>query len=234
MKAKSEEKKKARSMRRRGYSVKEIAEILAVAKSSVSVWVRGQEISTEGRSRLAERNKIGRSKVGDPPRNEKWIQECARKRQEWREEGKRVAALGHPLHVMACSLYWGEGAKSKWTTSICNSDVHILKSFLKFLRVYFEIDERDLTFRVFSYTDIKKEDQIIEYWTDELGLDRSMMKKSYFNPGKYKSKGNSPKLFAKSAYGTCYITIRKSTHVIQHIYGALEFYSGADVFKRLY
>lgn len=234
MKKKTEEKEKAKVMRRRGYSVNEISKVLKVSKSSVSVWVKEEKLTLEGFSRLSKRSVLGRVKFGDPPRNASWIEKCKEKRIKWREEGKVAASLADPLHVMACSLYWGEGVKSRTDASICNSDVNLLKIFMEFLDRYFGIGPKDVSFRIFSYTDIKSKEEIVDYWTSSLGLLKSEMKKSNFSPQKYKSKGNSASLFAKSAYGTCYISIKKSTRVIQHIYGALEFYSGVQVFKRLY
>jgi hypothetical protein len=233
MRAKTEDQKKARSMRKRGYSVKEIAKTLNVSVSSASTWVRETKITREGKRRLEERRDLSKFETGHL-RNAEWVKGCAAKRLRWREEGKVAAIKGDPLHVMACSLYWGEGSKSKTDACICNSDVHVLKIFLDFLRIYFEIGEEGVSFKIFSYTDVKSEKEIIEYWVKSLGLDKSKMRKSCFNPGKYESKGKSVKTFAKSAYGTCYLRINCSTRVVQHIYGALEFYVKSPVFSRLY
>ena len=55
MKAKTKEKEEARALRRDGSSIKEIAESLNVAQSSVSVWVRDIKLSHDQEKTLKER-----------------------------------------------------------------------------------------------------------------------------------------------------------------------------------
>jgi hypothetical protein len=59
MQAKRREKRLARKLRAQGYSLRQIADCLAVAKSSVSLWVRDVDLTVEQKNRLRERELAG-------------------------------------------------------------------------------------------------------------------------------------------------------------------------------
>jgi len=52
---KLEEKQKAIALRKEGYSIKEIARILPVSKSSASIWVKEVILNSQAKKRLLTR-----------------------------------------------------------------------------------------------------------------------------------------------------------------------------------
>ena len=56
-------KEKAQALRKKGFSISEIAYALTVAKSSVSLWVREIKLSSPARERLERRSTNGRRKA---------------------------------------------------------------------------------------------------------------------------------------------------------------------------
>ncbi len=61
MKLKIDEKLRAIRLREKGYSLGEIVEIIEVAKSTVSVWVRNVPLTKIARDRLLTKYHLGRS-----------------------------------------------------------------------------------------------------------------------------------------------------------------------------
>src|SRR6058998_884808 len=101
---KTRERERARSMRReQGRSIKEIAGLLGVSKSSVSLWVRDIELSDEqhaalqARNGLHERQRIARASMAANAR--------ARRAAAQEEGGRRARSLGR-RYVGGCMLYW--------------------------------------------------------------------------------------------------------------------------------
>lgn len=76
-------------------------------------------------------------------------------------------------------LYWAEGGKSKNRLDFTNSDIYMLKLFLKFLReCYFVKDEEISIYLNFYINDNKtKEKEIKDYWLKQLKLPETCLKK---------------------------------------------------------
>lgn len=212
------DQQKAIELRHEGKSIKEIEAILNCARSSVSRWVKDVALTTEQKEELARRNPAyNRLCKGADTNSKKW----AVLREQYKANGFLVAKNMEPLHIAACMLYWAEGAKCQNQARIINSDPRIISLFIAFVRKYFGTSDDLMSIRLNCYTDIHTLEEIENYWLKETGLPRVCLRKgtlNYFSPySKKKRKG-------KCEYGTCSLSIMKSTKVIQHIYGAVEFY----------
>lgn len=221
---KLEEKIKARELRSQGLSIKEIKTILNVSSASVSSWVKDIKLTKEQIDNLKQRNPvINGQMLGAKIRKE----QSRKKRLEYQIKGKEKAKQGNLLHQAGCMLYWAEGAKHKNTCSIVNTDANMLKFFLKFLREQFNLKNDDFVIRINYYTNngLTKEN-IEEYWLSTLDLQRSAIRKGQEN-NRPKSAINKTR-FNVHPYGMCCIAVKRSTHIIQHIYGAIQEYAGFD------
>jgi transcriptional regulator with XRE-family HTH domain len=135
------EQRDARRLRQQeGMLIRDIASILGVAKSSVSLWVRDIELS-------AQQNDILR--LANPALNGqlKGQATCSRRarteRRAAQEQGRLQAKSGDELHRMGCMLYWAEGSKSRNAVQVVNSDPNMLKLFVRFLlECYGVVSER--------------------------------------------------------------------------------------------
>ena len=128
---KIQSKEKAIEMRGRGFSIPFIATALNVSKSSVSIWVRDIALTEKQRSALSERCRVAGNSNGEK------VSEIARnKRRAWQENGRKLAKEMEVDFIAGCMLYWGEGSKTKNSVQLVNSDINLLRVFLRFLHKY--------------------------------------------------------------------------------------------------
>jgi hypothetical protein len=218
---KTEQRELARSLRREGRSVKEIARMVGVSLSSVSLWVRDVELTPEARAALHDRN---------PTRNGEIVRaanlERARARRTvWQDAGREHARRGDPLHQIGCMLYWAEGAKSRTSVQFCNSDPAMVALFVEFLQSCYDAPVEAIGLRAHLYADHDAEQKRIEeFWLDVARLPRACLRRSTVNRVSRSSKG---KRVGRLPYGTCRITLHRAV-VVQSIFGAIQEYGGFE------
>ena len=132
---KAAEKEQARQLRAAGYSIKDIGDLLRVARSSVSCWVRDIQLSPEQVAGLNRRIAASRQKFS-------YLSRChgantnrvdAEKRHgRFRQAGYERARADERFRLL-CALYWGEGRKTKKLFGVSNSDPELLKGILGWL-----------------------------------------------------------------------------------------------------
>jgi len=123
-------------------------------------------------------------------------------------------------------LYWAEGAKERNMVTFANSDVAMMRFFVSFLRDCFGVDSSEFRLRLNVYTNNGMTlRQIEDYWLKALGLPRTALRGHSLNSYPTSSSGKKRK---KLPYGVCFVTVAKSTHILQHIYGAIQEYAGFE------
>ena len=123
-------------------------------------------------------------------------------------------------------LYWAEGAKGRNTVHFANSDPAMMETFVRFLRHCFGLTSDDLTFSLNVYTNNGLSiEEIEDHWIALLGLSRRCARKHVLNHYPTSSSG---KRRDKLRYGVCTVKVKSSTGYLQHIYGAIQEYSGID------
>jgi transcriptional regulator with XRE-family HTH domain len=215
---KLKQKKQARELRKqKGLSIKEIAKRLGVAKSSVSRWVRDIKLTRRQHNKL--RKNVRRASDSNI---EKWKEIRA----THQENGRRKAREKNLLHSIGCMLYWAEGWKRNNVNDVAfsNSDVQMLRLFIKFLRECFGVATERILIAINCYTDVYSKDEIERYWISKLGLNRSCLRKTMINKKSSHSKGKRSKMLE---YGTCKIMVH-DVRIIQSIYGAIQEYGGFE------
>jgi hypothetical protein len=134
MRAKAEERAKARELRAAGEPYKRIAAQLGVSVNSAYRWTRDIELTDEQK----QRNQTGPRGPQNPlhiaRRAEAWRRMHRERRRTYQEEGRQRARRREPLHMAGCMLYWAEGSKQRNTLTFANSDVEMVRFFLVFLR----------------------------------------------------------------------------------------------------
>jgi len=221
---KTVERTQARKLRReRGLSVKQIARLVGVAPSSVSVWVRDVPLTREQLEALRQMNPAYNRQLRGANGN---AERGRARRLSYQEEGRVKARLGDASHVAGVMLYWGEGDKwSKNSARLSNSDPDLLRLFVEFLRTHFDIPDEKLRVTCHLFADhIERQGEIEQFWLDLLGLPRSCLCKSHVNVySKYSQKKRQNKL----PYGTARVCVN-STRVVQDIYGSIQEYGGFE------
>jgi hypothetical protein len=215
------EREEARRLREDGMPIKRIASALGVFH-----WTRDIELAAEQRLQ----NLRGPLGPQDPERVKKrattWRLRCQRKRLEYQREGRTRARERDALHIAGCMLYWAEGSKSRNTVRFANSDPSMVKFFCHFLRVSLGVKSGEITVRLNVYTGNGLSLRSIEdHWLKTLSLSRSALRGHTLNHTPTSSSGKKTN---RLPYGVCSITVLKSTHLVQHIYGAIQEYAGFD------
>jgi hypothetical protein len=212
------EKGIARSLRaQHGTPVKELAQLLGVSPGTISLWVRDIEISLEQRRRNESR--AGRV------RGDAWRDLNREKRRLYQEDGRRRARLREPTHLAGCMLYWAEGSKGRNSVVLTNSDPHMLGFFARFLRGTMGVEDADLAIRLNVYLGNGLSlEEIESYWLEVLRLPRTSLRKHSINHFPTSSSGKKRTL----PYGVCTLRVRRSTRLVQHIYGAIQEYAGFE------
>lgn len=129
-------------------SVSEIAKVMNLSETGVNYWFKKFDIPKRS---ISEAVYIKHNPKGDPftfvlPNN---------------KEDAKLFGLG-------IGLYWGEGTKAdKGSVRLGNSDPAIMRTFIKFLITFFNIDKSDLRFHLHTFTDIDL-GEAKSYWQKEL------------------------------------------------------------------
>lgn len=228
MKGRYSDQLKARALRKRGYLLSEICEKLDVSKSSVSVWVRDVELSVSGEKRISKKKLETKNFERLNSGREEWSSHCRSLREQWREEGRLAALKNDPLHIMGCMLYWAEGAKDRCNLVLANSDVAMVKKFVRFLKETFNVSGEDFSIRISVYLNYLSMDEVVQYWRVGADLKEATTQRHNIDPyNKNKVRIEERKnRINKLPYGVCAVRLKKSTRALQHIYGALEVYAG--------
>jgi len=221
---KTMEREWARDLRRhRAMSVKEIARIVGVPRSSVSLWVRDVPLTAGQLESLRLRNPAYNRQLRGANRNaERWRE----RRRAYQEEGRELARRGSWLVVAGVMLYWAEGDKCcRHAARISNADPEVLKLFMRFLRECLEVPEQRVRATCYLFADhLERQYEIEQFWLDEFGLPQSQLCKSMVN---VYSKYSQKKRRGLLPYGTTKVTVH-SVRVVQSIYGAIQEHGGFE------
>ncbi len=165
---KLEAQEKARALRAQNRTLADIAEILGVARSSVSVWVRDVPFTPSPR------------RYG--PQRREHPQHVARLREIEACDAvgvERIGQLSDAAFLAAgVALYAGEGSKTDGEVNFANSDPAMVQFFCAWLRRFFAIDEQRLRVRVYLHQGLDL-DAAEEHWSVVTGIPRTQFRKPY-------------------------------------------------------
>lgn len=123
-------------------------------------------------------------------------------------------------------LYWAEGSKERNSVILANSDSGMVRFFSRFLRTCFDVGPDDFTVRLNVYTSNGLSIRAIEeYWLELLELPRACLRKHSLNHFPTSSSGLKKN---RLPYGVCTLRVKKSTRIVQHIFGAIQEYGGFE------
>ena len=200
-----------------GRSVKEIAKLVGVSQSSVSIWVRDIVLEEPLREALVERARNRRNRA----RSEYF----RARRLAFQEDGRILARTGDPVHASGCMLYRAEGSKSRNAVQFVNSDPAMVEFFGKFLRDFYEVHDDVFRIDCNLFADhLHRQQEIEQFWLDTLELPTTCLRKSTVN---VYSKHSKKKRRNRLPYGTVRVCVH-STRVVQSIYGSIQEYGGFE------
>lgn len=218
--AKSKEKLEARKLRRSGESIKVIAKKINASVGSVSSWCRDIDLVQEQVNRLKDR--VINSSYGKRLAYINKIKLLTNSKiNNLKQEGiKEIGKLNkREIFLIGTALYWGEGFKKDHQVGLASSDIGIAKFYLKWLKICFNLKNKDLILRVTLNSSYKnKVKEIEEFWSKELKIPIDQFSKPFFQKTIWKKEYEN-----KDQYkGVIRIKVRKSIDLLRKIYGYIE------------
>lgn len=214
---KYEQKNQVIELRRQGMSLRDIAKVVRVSRSSISKWTRDIELTPEQVEYLNSRNAAnGYQTLGGQRMKEKHLN----LRLKWREEGKKLVPpiTSDHLFIIGCMLFWAEGSKERTSLRFCNSDVGMMQLWMRFLRECFNLTNEEISVTIHCHTIASEEIRGIEnYWLEKLSLPIDSLRKTYSVVNHPRSKEYRKN---KHPFGVCRISVHK-TEITQKIFGAI-------------
>lgn len=174
-------KEEAISLRKRGYSIKEVADNFKIAKSTSSLWLRDISLNKKAKERLARRKLLSNYKT-----SLRWQIKRKEEKEMFRKKAleffNKLKKNKRQNKVYCALLFWCEGSKRvKEGLRLINSDPLLIKTFISLLRKSFEINERK--FRVglhlHQYHNEKKQK---EYWSKITKIPKKQFIRVYWKP----------------------------------------------------
>jgi len=218
--AKSLLKIKARKLRKRGESIKDIAKKLKVSKSTVSLWVRDIILSIEQLEKLRKKALLGaeRGRLKGALKQKK-------ARLDNIEKNKKLGIKiinklnKRELLIAGVALYWGEGSRKSQGVSFCNADPNLINFMIKWLVECFGVRKEDLALNV-NINEIHKdrEEIVRKYWSEITNIPLVQFRKTSFKKAKNK------KIYENfdEHYGTLVVKVLKPSRFYYKIMGLIE------------
>ncbi|EKD80470.1 MAG: hypothetical protein ACD_40C00082G0002 [uncultured bacterium] len=217
---KSSERLLAREMRRNGKSIREIAKVLDVSKSSVSLWCRDIILTPEQIKILIENDSDGAIRG----RIKSWELHKTERQERVNKYGnigsRKVGQISkRDLLLVGVALYWAEGSKTGRRIIFVNSDPGMIFLFIRWMRECFDIQMVDFSCRVqINESHAHRIGEIEEYWVSITGVPLSQFTKPNLIHAVSKKHYDSP----NSYYGVLAIKVRRSTNMSYLVNGAID------------
>lgn len=213
------ERKKATNLRLDGLSYSEIAKLMPVSKSTLSLWLRSVALSNEKQLILLKKKMDGRLKGAQSRRLDR-IEKTRRIHTSAEREIKKLSE--REFWLLGTALYWAEGTKPKHYRPTCgvtfsNSDPAMIKFFVNWLIRACAIKKSEIVFEIYIHKNNKyRVPAVINYWAHITHFPKNAFKKVYF-------KKNNIKTVRKNTndqyFGVIRIKVKKSTDFNRRISG---------------
>lgn len=224
--AKSQEKEKAITLRRKGLSYREILKEVPVAKSTLSLWLRSVGLSQRQMQRLTAK-KMASMRRG-------WI--------KWHQQridltnkivGAARVEIGkltkRELWLVGIALYWAEGTKEKEASigqplSFNNSDPGMIKVYLQWLKEILKVPEDEIKYEIYIHKTANYR-KSLEFWSQAVNMDQNVFK-IYFKKNKIATKRKN---VGNNYNGLLRIKVKRSSHLNRKVAGWIEGLSDSDI-----
>jgi hypothetical protein len=219
--AKSDIKWQAINLRQSGTSISAIAERLAVSKSTVSVWCRNVTLSDDVIEKIASagnsRATAGLLRYSERKRLNRQLQE----KRDFLSGSRSLGKLSkRDIYCIGLGLYWGEGYKrGNQEFGFTNSDPVMIRFYIKWLEVIFDVSKKDLILRV-SINEMHKIrlSEVEAFWSKLLRVPKQQFTKSSL----IKTKNVKVYENVNEHMGTLRVKVRKGTAMRRRTLGAIQ------------
>ncbi|MBN3033499.1 MAG: hypothetical protein JW873_05330 [Candidatus Saganbacteria bacterium] len=216
------EQTKAISLRKKGYTYREILKQIPVAKSTLSLWLRDVGLSKRQIHRITEKKlAAGRRGAAAQKLKRKLITQGL-KESAAREIDNLSFDRSH-LWLMGTMLYWAEGAKEKANSQATgvkfgNTDPLMLKLMKRWLLDVCNVPANQIRYNLYLHENNKfRLDAVRRYWLKRLKID--CLHAVYFKKHAVKT---VRKNIGKNYFGLMMMVVKKSTSLNRRIAGWTE------------
>lgn len=182
MKSKVQEKEKAIELRKKGYSYNEILHEVAVAKSSLSLWLKDLPLTQSEKEYLHTRKggniSRGRIKVATIL-HEKRLKRDEIVRKEATDEYERYKK--DELFKIGVALYWAEGAKRNTYFAFSNSDYKMMRVMVSWIEKIHEVKRNNLHVYLYIHKPYAHEN-CEGFWSEKLSIPLTCFRKTTYKP----------------------------------------------------
>ncbi len=216
---KIKERQKAIELRRKGLSYREILKHVPVAKSTLALWLQSVGLSKKQKQRLTQK-RIDAALRGAAARHNNRLLLTQKIHNEAFKDIRQISQ--RELWLMGIMLYWAEGSKEKPErpgsgVKFTNSDPHMIKLFLKWLKEICDIKKEEIGFEIFIHENSKNNiENVVAYWSRVTKFPESYFSKIYFK--KHNPKTNR-KNIGEQYYGVVQVKIKASSSLNRKIAG---------------
>ena len=218
--AKSALRLRARRLRERGQSIRDITKMLRVSKSSASRWCQDIELTTAQITRLTSRKEGAVRKgqlLGALTQKRKRAAVVERYLLEGRERFKVLGDV--EFFIAGLALYLAEGAKTMRQVHFVNADPRVVLFMMRWLRKFFKKETEDFAVSVLINESHRSRQQtVLRFWSEYLDIPANQFRKTIFVQVKTKKEY----LNHENYYGTLRFTVLKSTELYYIISGFME------------
>lgn len=188
--SKEDLKQKAIKLRREGQTYSEILDVIPVAKSTLSLWLREVCLSKKQTQKITQKRIDGQKRGAQAQKNKR-----VNKQKEIIESAQYdiKSISNRELWLIGIALYWAEGSKSKeHNTSVgisfSNSDPNMIYIFIEWLRRCLGIDDKDIITSLYIHELHKhRTKDILDIWGKKINKPLSFFKYVYYKKNKIKT-----------------------------------------------
>lgn len=201
-------------LRKMGFSYREIASVIPVAKGTLSGWCRDIQLSPAQviRLQLLHPNRFRRNEVGHVLRRR-----AKARAKRIRDDAHTEAGdmLTDPAWVAGVVAYWSEGAKRQKDLVFSNSDPALVALFIEWARWYLDLSFDRFTAKLHLHAG-QDESERKSYWASVTGIPESSFRKTYIKP---EGTGHRKNLLYN---GTIQVRVTRSTDILHRVMGWIE------------
>lgn len=173
-------------LRKKGWSYQKILTKIEVSKSTLSLWLREIELTSQQKKKLL----IGREKsryAGAKARQRQRIEKTKKIINIAKKEAKILAK--NPLFFSGVMLYWAEGAKSNEIIKFSNSDPMMIKFMMEWFRCICKVSEKKIRIAVHMH-ELHCRKNIERYWSKITNIPLKQFQKTYIKSTSLKHRKN--------------------------------------------
>jgi len=215
---KTQEKKKAISLRMQGKTYSEILSIVPVAKSTLSIWLQSVDLSKKQKQRITKERLAGSKKGGNVKRK----QRIEKQNLIFSKAKSEILNLSRKdLFLIGVILYWAEGSKEKEyhpgsPLRFANSDYNMIKLFLYWLEEV-GVSKKRISFDIYLHDNNKyRIQEVIKYWSNHTCFPEESFR-VYFKKNVIKTKRRN--ISPDTYFGVARIYVKESSDLVRKING---------------